>query len=170
MSNFHEYLSPICIVYIDVFIYAYFVLFYRYSNNLQDDRQSSHGHYEENLKTVMFFHPHLTHPKWDHANVNGTHHPDRRFSRMSVHPLLTTIPRDAFGPRLSTVVDEAMASKSPGQEDDRDSLLKCSELEYASGGLLSFNAEENTTSAPHRVSYFHNNFLNWFKFIIFIIF
>lgn len=74
-----------------------FIFLNRYSNNLQDDRQSSHGHYEDNLRTVMFFHPHLTHTRWDHANVNGTHHPERRFSRMTVHPLMTTIPRDAFG-------------------------------------------------------------------------
>lgn len=51
-----------------------------------------------------------------------------------------------LGPRLSTVVDEVMTNMSPTNEDDKDSLLKCSEIEYASGGLVSFIHEEQTSN------------------------
>lgn len=61
-----------------------------------------------------------------------------------------------LGPRLSTVVDEVMTSKSPMNEDE-DSLIKCSEIEYASGGLLSFN-EDHSTNINHCVSIQRKNF------------
>lgn len=64
-------------------------------DEIKEQYPPPHEQYQDKLKSIVYSYINMANPKWDHANVNGTKHWDRRPSRIA--PINSSIPREGFG-------------------------------------------------------------------------
>ncbi|KAK6625541.1 hypothetical protein RUM43_005840 [Polyplax serrata] len=121
----------------------------RFHGRVSESRERTPDNYRNNLKAIVLSYFHLTRPKWDHSNINGTSPWDRRCSQMTVNTLSNNISHDVFGPKISATDNEESIHPAPYNEHD-DYLTATNEIEYSSGGLLSVVDEERPDSTPQR--------------------